>query len=224
MSANEIHQAIEAGDESRMHALLAADRALAGARDANGVSAVMKAVYYRRTALLDALRAAAPPPDVFEAAALGDEEQLRKRIDADPSCVHAWSADGGNALHFAAFFRQPRAARLLLDRGADASVHARGFGNVAPIHSAAASRSRDIVEMLLDRGAPIDDVQQGGWTPLMSAAHNGDRELVELLLARGADPHRTADDGSDAAAKAEEKGFTEIAARLRGAAQPTGRS
>jgi ankyrin repeat protein len=215
VTASEIHQAIEAGDEARVRAL-APDHA--AARDANGVSAVMKAIYHRRTALLDPLLASAPPPDVFEAASLGRVERLGELIGADPSCVHAWSGDGGTALHFAAFFRQPACARLLLERGADVSVHARGFGNVAPLHSAAASRSHEIVALLLDHGAPIDDVQQGGWTALMSAAHSGDHDLVELLLARGADPHRTADDGSDAAAKADEKGFADLAARLRGAA------
>jgi ankyrin repeat protein len=224
MASIEIHQAIEAGDADRLHALLASQPEWAAARDANGVSAVMKAVYYRRAAMLDALLAAAPPPDVFEAAALGREDRLAALIDADPSCVHAWSADGGTALHFAAFFRQPGCARLLLDRGAEVAVHARGFGRVAPLHSAAASRSHEIVTLLLDRGAPVDDVQEeGGWTALMSAAHSGDRQLVELLLARGADPHRTAHDGSDAAAKAEEKGFSELAARLREAPQPSGR-
>lgn len=216
---SEIHQAIEAGDEQRIRDLLAADGGLAGARDANGVSAVMKAAYYRRTELIDVLLASGLQLDVFEAAALGRVDQLGSLIDSDASCMSAWSGDGGQALHFAAFFKQPGCARLLLERGAGASVHARGFGRVAPIHSAAASRSHEIVAMLLDHGAAIDAVQEGGWTALMSAAHSGDGELVELLLARGADPMRKADDGSDAAAKAEEKGFTEIAARLRAAHQ-----
>jgi len=218
MTNPEIHQAIEAGDVVRVRTLIAAEPDAAAARDANGVSAVMKAVYYRRTELIDPLRNAAPALDVFEAAALGNEERLRELIAADPACVRAWSGDGGTALHFAAFFRQPGCARLLLERGAEVSVHARGFGRVAPLHSAAASRSREIVQMLLERGAPVDDVQEGGWTALMSAAHSGDRELAELLLAHGADPRKKAEDGSDAIGKADEAGHTDLADQLRAVA------
>ena len=218
MTNPEIHQAIEAGDVVRVRTLIAAEPDAAAARDANGVSAVMKAVYYRRTELIDPLRNAAPALDVFEAAALGNEERLRELIAADPACVRAWSGDGGTALHFAAFFRQPGAARLLIERGAEVAVHARGFGRVAPIHSAAASRSREIVQMLLERGAPVDDVQEGGWTALMSAAHSGDRELAELLLAHGADPRKKAEDGSDAIGKADEAGHTDLADQLRAVA------
>jgi ankyrin repeat protein len=211
----EIHQAIEAGDGARVRALIAAGPEAAAARDANGVSAVMKAVYYRRSELIEPLTAAAPPLDVFEAATLGNEERLRELLAADPACVRAWSRDGGTALHFAAFFRQPGCARLLLERGADASVHARGFGRVAPLHSAAASRSREIVGMLLARGVPVDDVQEGGWTALMSAAHSGDEPLAELLLEHGADPRKKAEDGSDAIGKADEAGHAALAERLR---------
>jgi ankyrin repeat protein len=223
MSATGIHQAIEAGDGEQVRVLIAAHPELAGARDGDGVSAVMKAVYYRRSELLEPLLASAPPLDVFEAATLGRADRLATLLDADPSCAHAWSSDGGTALHFAAFFKQPGCARLLLERGADASVHARGFGHAAPLHSAAASRSHEIVRMLLDRGAPVDDTQEGGWTALMSAAHSGDRELVELLLAHGADPLRKANDGSDAGDKAEQAGFGDLAARLRAAPETTGR-
>lgn len=217
MTNPEIHQAIEAGDVARVRALIAAEPHTAAARDPNGVSAVMKAVYHRRTELIESLRSVAPPLDVFEAATLGNEERLRELLAADPACARAWSGDGGTALHFASFFRQPGAARLLLESGADASVHASGFGRVAPLHSAAASRSHEIVKMLLERGVPVDAVQEGGWTALMSAAHSGDRALADLLLAHGADPRRKADDGSDAGDKAEEKGFSELAARLRAA-------
>jgi len=154
---------------------------------------------------------------VFEAAALGREDRLGALLAEDPARARAWSADGATALHFAAFFRQPGCARLLLERGADASVHAPGFGHAAPLHSATASRSIEVVRLLLARGVPVDAVQDGGWTPLMSAAHGGDEALAELLLDHGADPLRKADDGSDAVGKAEEAGHVALAARLRAA-------
>src|SRR5258705_1290577 len=223
MNATEIHQAIEAGDGERVRGLLTEHPEVGGARVGSGGPAVMTAVSPRRPELLEPLLASAPPLDVFEAATLGREDRLAALLDADPSCTHAWSSDGGTALHFAAFFKQPGCARLLLERGADASVPARGFGHAAPLHSAAASRSHEVVQMLLNRGAPVDGTQEGGWTALMSAAHSGDRELAELLLAHGADPRCKANDGSDPGDKAEQAGFRDLAARLRGAPQTSGR-
>jgi ankyrin repeat protein len=215
MSAVEIHQAIEQGDEPRVRALLAADPTLAGARDARGVSAVMKALYHRRRPLVDLLLASAPPPDVFEAASLGREERLAALLGDDPALALAWSPDGATALHFAAFFGQVECARLLLEHGADPAGHANGFGGVAPLHSALASRSYEVARLLLEKGAPVDAVQEGGWTALMAAALHGEEALAELLLDHGADPLKKADDGSDAVSKAEGAGHGGLAARLR---------
>jgi ankyrin repeat protein len=219
MESNDVHHTIEQGDEPALRALLAANPACAGARDGHGVSAVMKALYHRRRDFADLLRASAPPPDVFEAAALDDVARLGALLREDPSCAQAWSPDGGMALHFAAFFGATECARLLLQHGADPAVHATGFGHAAPIHSATASRSIAIVRMLLERGVPVDALQQGGWTALMSAAHSGDEPLAELLLDHSADPLKKADDGRDAVAMADQGGFGALAERLKSAAR-----
>jgi len=219
MESHDVHLAIEQGDEASLRAMLARDPSRAGERDARGVSAVMKALYHRRRDFADLLRSSAPPSDVFEAAALDDAVRLGTLLREDRERAKAWSADGGTALHFAAFFGATESARLLLQHGADAAVHATGFGNVAPLHSATASRSIAIVRMLLERGVPVDAVQHGGWTALMSAAHRGDEPLAELLLDHGADPLKKAEDGRDAVAMAQQGGFAALADRLRSAAR-----
>ena len=65
-----------------------------------------------RRGTTDALLAADPDLDVFEAAALGYIDRLRTRLDdgsrAEPS---AFASDGFTALHFAAFFGKAEAAR-----------------------------------------------------------------------------------------------------------------
>jgi ankyrin repeat protein len=215
MMAEDVHQAIESGDETALRTMLQADPMHASARDARGVSPIMKALYHRRRDLADLLRAAAPPPDVFEAAALGDMLRLDTLLRDDPSLALAWSSDGGTALHFAAFFGHEPCARLLLEHGADPTLVAPGFGDVTPLHSAAASRSIGVARLLLARGAPVDAEQHGGWTALMSTAHRGDEAFTELLLDHGADPRKRAHDGRDAIAMAEEAGFTALAERLR---------
>jgi uncharacterized protein len=160
----------------------------------------MQALYEGRAA--DALVAAAARSDldVFEAAALGMVPRLRSLLDADASLVGAWSEDGFTALHFAAFFGHPEAAKLLVERGADLEARStnRDFAlDAAPLHSAAAAGQLEVCRVLLDAGADVNAVQHGGYTALLDAAANKNRELMELLLGRGADRATRLEDGRD---------------------------
>src|SRR6476469_1580055 len=114
--------AIDAGDAESVAAALATDPALAAARDADGVSATMHALYRGRRDLAETIAAALPELDVFEAAALGRLDRLEALLVAEPALATARSADGFTALHYPAFFGVGDAAaasRLLLDAGAD---------------------------------------------------------------------------------------------------------
>ena len=83
----DLMDAVAAGDAERVTALLAEDPALAEARGADGVSALLLARYRFDRPVMDALLAADPDIDVFEAAALGRIDRLRERIDDDPGAV-----------------------------------------------------------------------------------------------------------------------------------------
>jgi uncharacterized protein len=155
----------------------------------------MLAVYRGDSVEVERLLSLDPELDVFESAALGKVDRLRGLLDADPELVRARSADDGTALHFAAFFRQPEATRLLVERGADLEAVASTFGNVTPLHSACASGERESARILLEAGADRNVRQQGGSTPLHAAAQNGDEELARMLLDRSADPEAATDDG-----------------------------
>jgi ankyrin repeat protein len=206
--------AIKAGDEARVRALLAADPALAAAREPGGASMVLLALYHRRREVAEILREAAPPLDVFDAAALGDTGRLRELLAADPGAANAWAADGFFPLGLACFFGRVEAAALLLDAGADVHAAARNAMRVTGLHAAAAARSLEIARMLLERGADANARQQAGYTALHAAAQHGDAPLAELLLAHGADPTLRSEDGRDAAAHAREAGQDGLARRL----------
>ena len=133
--------------------------------------------------------------DVFEAASLGDVDRLGACLDADPSRLSKFSADGFQALHYAAFFSQPAAAQLLISRGAPSNVSTQNQSKLRPLHSAAAAGSVEICRALLRAGADPNAQQQGGFTALMSAAMQGNVALVSLLLERGANPRITSDEG-----------------------------
>jgi ankyrin repeat protein len=196
--------------------LLAADSTLAEARDENGVSALMLSRYHGAPEeVTSALRAARDDVDVFEAATLGDVGRLDRWLNDDQALVSRRSSDDGTPLHFAAFFAQPEAARLLVDRGADVHAVSPTFGNVTPLHSAAAGGSAEIVHALLVAGADPNARQNGGFVPLHAAAQNGDAEMTRDLLQHGADPQVATEDGRTALAIAEEQGHETVATLLR---------
>ena len=218
-TSEELFEAIEAGDAGRVTAMLDDDPGLATARDAQDVSALMRARYRFDPPLLDAVRSRVDELDVFEAAALGDVERLRAVLDDDPALATSYSGDGFTALHFAAFFGSPAATALLLERGAPVDALGRGWMTGSALHSAVSRREAEVARLLLEAGAGADLRQSGGWTPLHAAAANGDLASVELLLDAGADPTATNDEGRSVTDLAEESGDEATIARIRSAGQ-----
>jgi ankyrin repeat protein len=181
-----LFDAIEAGNAAEARSLLAEDPSLAGSRSPSGVSALLWARYRNHGEIVDALLAADPVLDVFDAAALGRVERLAELVDANPSQANAWSADGFTPVGLAAFFGHPEAVRYLIGKGADVRAVARNPMLVQPLHAATAARSVESVRLLLEAGADPDAEQQEGWTALMAARAHGDEEIIALLLAHGA--------------------------------------
>jgi len=200
------------GDAEGLRRLFEEDPSTAEARDASGVSLLMHSLYRGRRDLAE-LIAARKQLDIFEAASLGNLERL-KDCAGDVAAVNSRSNDGFTALHFACFFGQPGAARLLIERGALVDAVSNNPMKLMPLHSAASARNLEAVRLLLEHGAPVNARQQWGWIPIHAAAQNGDRAMVELMLKHGADPKLANDEGKTPAAVAREKGHADIAALL----------
>jgi uncharacterized protein len=192
--------------------LLEEDPSVSEATDTSGVSLLMHAIYRGRLDLAELISRKKKVLDIFEAAALGRQDRLQTCLDEDG--INSHSSDGFTALHFACFFRQPEAARLLIEGGAAVNAVALNPTLVMPLHSAASARNLQAARVLLEHGAPVDARQQGGWVPIHAAAQNGDRPMVELLLQHHADPRLVNDQGKSPACMAREKGHPEIAALL----------
>jgi uncharacterized protein len=211
----ELIEAINLRDEDRIRSLVEASPEQAEDRDPNGVSALMLTYYFGVDGT--AVRAARTSPlDVFEAATVGDLERLRELLDEDPALAGARSADDTTALHFAAFFNQPEAVVLLLERGADPHAVSPTFGNVTPLHSAATAGNNAAARALLEAGADANARQAGGFTPTHAAAANGNAEMVDDLVAAGAEVMLTTDDGKIASDFAADAGHHALANRLSG--------
>ena len=177
-------------------------------------SAILTALYQQKPDEAARLAGEANSLTIWEAAALGRDDQVRQALDRDASLVNAYGADGNTPLGLAAFFGKPVTVRLLVERGADVSAVARNYMKVQPLHAAVAGRNAEAVALLLGRGADPNARQQVGYTPLMGAAGAGRADLVDLLLRHGADPALTSEDGKTAAAVAREHSHEALAARL----------
>jgi len=211
-----LFDAIKSGNLDEVRRLVTATPTLAGARDANGVSAILVATYHGQRDVASALVEMGAPVDVFEASALGLVDRITALVASAPDLASAYAQDGFYPLGLAAFFGHLDAVRALIAAGADVRATARNPFKVQPVHAAAASRNLDILRAVLEAGGDPNVPQQQGFVPLHEAASNGNREMAELLMKHGANPRLANDAGKTSIELATEKGHTELAAWLQG--------
>lgn len=208
MSAqNDLIAAVQAGNAAEIRDLLAHDPALASARDAQGLSAIMHALYRRQTEALNLLLESDPPLDIFEAASLGRTQRIDELVQQDASIVNRYSSDGFTPLHLACYFAPEHTATHLLQKGASPAAVSRNPMHLMPLHSAASAQKAQAVKALLEHGAEVNAKQEKGWTPLHAAAQNSDQATAQILLRHGADPNLANDDGVTAIDLAKKSGL-----------------
>jgi len=208
--------AVKAGDMEAVRRLVQATPALAGARDATGVSAILLAAYHGKREVASALVEMGAPVDIFEASALGLVDRITTLVAEDPARVSAYAPDGFYPLGLAAFFGHLDAVHMLIAAGADVHATARNAFKVQPIHAAAAGRNLEILGAVLEAGGDPNIPQQQGFVPLHEAATSGNREMAELLVKHGANPRLANEAGETSIDLAAEKGHIDLAAWLEG--------
>jgi ankyrin repeat protein len=205
--------AIRKGDANEVRALLTADPKLAQAKNQDGATPALWAIYTRHADLAPMVLGAREP-DFFEACALGRRDQAAELLRRDQGLVDAYSGDGFTGLGLAVFFGHLEIARMLVEAGADVNRPSRNAIRVSPLHSAVESGSIPLLDLLLSHGAKPDVVEFLEATPLHSAAAHGNREMVRKLLAAGADRSRKTKDGKTAADLARQYGHADVAEEL----------
>lgn len=203
------------GETAEIAAAVEETPELAGYRDAQGVSALMWAIYKRQPLISDFLRSRASELDVHEAAALGECERLHELIAADAMLARAVSADGWPPLHLSAAFATPQAVEMLLEHGAHVHQISHNAMRNQALHACIAlGNSIESVRLLLEAGANVNATQAGGYAPLHQAAANGNAAIIGLLLEHGADKTACCDKGKAPAEYARERGHHDLAALL----------
>lgn len=214
--AKEFLDAVVAGNRDLVKVLLEEKPHLASARNVNGDSAVMLAVYRGQREIAGLLVATGIDVDLHEAAAVGAADRISELLESRPEEIDSYSHDGWTPLHLAAFFGHIDATSVLVRAGAN--LGARSHSEVArsntPLHATVAAGHREIVRCLIEAGADCETVDTHGNTPLHIAAHGGDAELVRMLLDAGADSRHGNESGTTPLDMAEDGGHLDAAALL----------
>ena len=206
-----LFDAIKAGKGDDVNRLILDNPTLLKARDANGASPLLVAIYHQKHDIAKALADASGSIDIFEAAALGRVDRIKQLLRDDPSLASAYAPDGFPAVGLAAFFGHLDAVKALIAAGADIHAAAKNGLKVQAIHAAVASKNLDIVRTVLEAGADPNAAQQQGFRPMHESGSTGSRELAELLMKYGGDPALKNDDGKSTITLAREKGHAEFA-------------
>jgi ankyrin repeat protein len=206
-----LFEAIKAGNAAEATRIAREHPSALLARDANGASPLLVAIYYQKHDIAETLAEVKGQIDIFEASALGRVDRITELLRGDPSLASAFSPDGFPTVGLAAFFGHLDAVRTLIAAGADIHAAARNSFKVQAIHAAVASHHNDIVRVVLDAGADPNAAQQQGFRPIHEAGSRGDRALAELLMQYGADPALKNDAGKSAIDIAREKGHAAFA-------------
>lgn len=120
--------------------------------------------------------------DLTVAAALGDAEQVRHMLDAEPGRIMEKRPSGRRPLSAAVHFGREDIVRLLLKRGADPTWEEPTAPKGLSLHDAARAGNRALVELLLAHGAdPNSSVDSSGSATLAARTP----EIRALLVAQG---------------------------------------
>ena len=213
--SQEFIDAAAQGDVAKVKEMLQADPSLAQTKDENGLSVILKATYYGKRDVVEALLASGVELNLFEAAATGQTDRVRTLIEEDPALVNSYSPDGFTPLSLGVFFGHPETVDALLAAGAEVNAASRETMKLTPLASAMATAQNEIARTLIAHGANVNAKAESDLTPLHTAAARGNIEAVTLLLEHGADINATTSDGKKPISYAEERNHPEMVEFLK---------
>ncbi|HUQ34889.1 MAG TPA: ankyrin repeat domain-containing protein [Aestuariivirga sp.] len=157
--AGELHEAVKAGDISRVRT------ALAGGEDVNALDMDWTALHL--------------------ATALGNTEIVQALIDGGANIEAKGEPADSHPLHLAAQNNESEIAQLLIKHGA--KVNSRNSGDKTPLLIAAGHNHIEVGEILLKNGAdPNETFSEYKDSPLHFASYAGNAAFVSLLIKHGA--------------------------------------
>jgi ankyrin repeat protein/L-ascorbate metabolism protein UlaG (beta-lactamase superfamily) len=213
-TAGEIHQAIEAGDLSRVQALVRADaKVVAQPADNRDRSLPLHiAATAGQLEIIEYLIANGAVVDGHDrdestplmVACLRGQVAAAQLLLKHGAIVGQADLNGATPVSFAMASGNMKVIQLLLKAGVDLATQSPTNGTY--MHPAAAVGNVEILEFLRSSGVAVDTANDRGATPLISAAARGQTDAVRWLLAHGADAKHVDTNGADALAQCSFRG------------------
>jgi ankyrin repeat protein len=116
----------------------------------------------------------------FQAIEEGNDEEVSRLLDADPTLLEKEHPNGDKPLAIAAAAEQLGMMKLLVQRKAD--INASGRRGVTALHYAANGGLKEMVAFLLSKGAQARCRDMDGETPLRYAFGMVQARVMQLLL------------------------------------------
>jgi ankyrin repeat protein len=110
----------------------------------------------------------------------GNEEEVSRLLDADPTLVEKEDSNGDRPLAIAAEAEQLGMVKLLVHREAD--INSSGRWGVTALQYAAEGGLKEMVAFLLSKGAQARCRDEDGGTPLRHAFNMGHAGVMQVLL------------------------------------------
>lgn len=215
----EFFDAIRAGDAAKIAALVDTRPDLLKAKNAQGQSGVLAAIYNGRPAVRDLLVARGATLEIHEAVAAGQLERVKELIGDEPALAKSISPDGFPLVALAAAFGYLDVAKYLREKGANVNAISTNDTGYTALTGAVTNGHVETVKWLLAEGAEENYRYGPGYSPLLAASANGHLEIVKMLLDHGADAQAKTNDGKTAAQIAEERKHAAVAEFLRSRSQ-----
>jgi len=205
-TAGEIHQAVEAGDLSRVQALVRADAEMVNQPDDSrdrslplhiaAIAGQLEIIEYliANGAIVDGHDRDESTP--LMVACLRSQPEATRLLLRHGAVVDHVDLNGASPVSFAMHSGTTEVVQVLLDSGIDFATQNPNNGTY--MHPAAASGNVEVLQLLLSSGVSVDTANDRGATPLISAAGRGQVEAVRWLLANGADAGHADNSGMDA--------------------------
>lgn len=188
-----IHDAVSAGDTTRIAEFLASNPPLMASEDSEGRTPLLLAAENGQNDILEFLLSKGGSVNEknkegftpLHAAAAAQQTEMLKLLLSKGASVNARSERGFSPLSIAVAADYEEGVKLLIYSGAE--INATDLVGLTPLHLAAEKGYTKIAALLLSKGANVNLADSTGFTPLLDAVRGGYQDLVELLLSKGAD-------------------------------------
>jgi ankyrin repeat protein len=123
--------------------------------------------------------------DIFQAAAEGDLETVKRLLKSNPKLAMQFNEINDSPIRVAILNGRTEVARLIISYMDDVDI--KTIGANTPLIYAAHTGNSEITKLLIKKGADVNHRNSEGRSPLYYATRQGKNEVAELLIKNGAD-------------------------------------